>query len=169
MKTLPAELPPKLIGGSTSDTDEYMMLRAFQVSKDSDDPKAAQYPTSGVGAVIANKRFIISESSNRLVPKIRGQVRLTDPTAPERYYYIEHAERCAIFEAVRSGAPLDGATMYCTRFPCVDCARAISYVGITRLVVPTGFASESKWIDAQRAALSLLRMSNIVIRYFDPR
>lgn len=162
-------IPPQIVSKGKTAEDAYLMHRAFDISTQSDDPKAAQYPASGVGAVIVLNSEIISESANRLVPKLRGKYVIDDPNSPERYYYIEHAERCAIYDALNRGIQIYGSDMYCTRFPCVDCARAISFAGIQRLVVPTGFASESRWIDAQRAALSLLRMSEITVRYFDPR
>lgn len=158
-----------MIEGGLSSLDEYLMLQAFQVAMESDDPKAAQYPDSGVGAVIIKDDFIVSRSANKVVPRMVSKVTLDDPNSPERYYFIEHAERCAIFAALNAGIDLDRATLYCTRFPCVDCARAISLANITRLVVPTGFANETKWKDAQRAALSVLRRSDVTIRYFDPR
>lgn len=44
---------------------------------------------------------------------------------PEKYFWSEHAERRAIYEAARVGVPLEGASIYVTWFPCMDCARAI--------------------------------------------
>ena len=47
---------------------------------------------------------------------------------------IVHAEMSAISEAARRGEKLEGATLYCTTFPCHMCARHIIAVGIKRVV-----------------------------------
>src|SRR5690242_3026961 len=47
-----------------------------------------------------------------------------------RFIWLEHAERTAIFEAARRGIAIDGATLLSTDFPCTDCARAIVLTGI---------------------------------------
>jgi len=63
-----------------------------------------------------------------------------DDTAPERllrpekYKWIEHCERNAIFEAAKIGVPLDGCRIYLYGIPCIDCARAIIQVGIKEVI-----------------------------------
>lgn len=47
---------------------------------------------------------------------------------------IVHAEMAAISEAARTGAAVEGATLYCTTFPCHMCARHIVTCGIVRVV-----------------------------------
>lgn len=41
-----------------------------------------------------------------------------------------HAELNAILQAARYGPSIEGATLYCTMFPCYDCAKAIVNVGL---------------------------------------
>src|SRR3972149_4666305 len=48
---------------------------------------------------------------------------------PAKYLWSEHAERNAIYNAVRAGICLRGCTMYVHSHPCVDCARAIIQSG----------------------------------------
>jgi deoxycytidylate deaminase len=45
-----------------------------------------------------------------------------------------HAEMAAICEAACRGVELRGASLYCTTFPCHDCARHVVAVGIKRVV-----------------------------------
>lgn len=45
-----------------------------------------------------------------------------------------HAEMSAIIACARSGVSLDGATLYCSTFPCHNCAKHIINAGITRVV-----------------------------------
>ena len=148
-----------------SDLDEKLMKLAYAVSKESDDPKAIIVPRSAVGVVIARGSEVLSKSANRLPPKMRRSHSIKDPEAPERYVWIEHAERCAIYDAAIEGISVDGATLYCTRFPCVDCARAICYFRISRLVVGAGLSGDIDWIKPQRAALKMLRSSGVTVRY----
>lgn len=54
---------------------------------------------------------------------------------PEKYFWIEHAERNAIYNAARVGIPLLECTLYLNWLSCMDCARGIIQVGIRRVVV----------------------------------
>lgn len=45
-----------------------------------------------------------------------------------------HAEMHAITDASRRGVSLDGATLFCTTFPCHNCAKHIVAAGIKRVV-----------------------------------
>lgn len=53
---------------------------------------------------------------------------------PEKYFWMEHAERNTIYNAARCGTPLEGCTMIVTHPPCMDCARAIVQAGIVGVV-----------------------------------
>jgi len=45
-----------------------------------------------------------------------------------------HAELNAILQAADFGISIRGATMYCTMFPCFECAKAIVNVGIKEII-----------------------------------
>ncbi len=51
-----------------------------------------------------------------------------------KYVYMEHAERGAIYSAAANGISTRGATLICPWAACYDCARAIVAAGITKLV-----------------------------------
>lgn len=53
---------------------------------------------------------------------------------PLKYKYVEHAERNAIYRAVKIGAVTEDATMVSPWAACSDCARAIVQSGIKTLV-----------------------------------
>ncbi len=59
---------------------------------------------------------------------------------------IIHAEMSAICDASRKGISIDGATLYCTTFPCHICAKHIVASGIRRVVYlepyPKSYAAE---------------------------
>lgn len=147
--------------------DQYFLEQAFIEKACSDDPKAKYSSQSGVGAVIVRKNRLLSSSANVLPPVVKDAyvARGKEVANEERYFVIEHAERAAIFKAWSNREDLYKSTLYCTRFPCSDCARAIAWSGISRLVVPTGFSGETRWLDAQRAALRILRDARVTVRY----
>ena len=148
-----------------TEIDRDFLSLALKISRESDDPKAKVVPASGVGAIVANAELEYVASANIIPPRLRSHLTLKDTTDARRYTHIEHAERAAIFKACTSGFNVAGATMYCTRFPCSDCARAIVFSGIKRFVVPTGFSGEAGWVGSQRAALDILRIANVTVRY----
>lgn len=67
----------------------------------------------------------------RLVSKALPETSLRDIT---EYGRAVHAEMSALTSAARSGAPVRGATLYCTTFPCHMCAKHLAAAGIARVV-----------------------------------
>jgi deoxycytidylate deaminase len=156
---------------SQTEADFYFMNEAFVERMETDDPKGKIVLLSAVGTVIADRSHLLARSANVLPPSLKHLYSKTGKqvTEEDRYHLIEHAERAAIFKAFRAHADLSKATLYCTRFPCSDCARAIVWSGIKRTVFAGGFAGEKKWLSAQRAALRILRDGNVTVRYLTVR
>jgi len=157
--------------GRKTEADRFYLSLALEERRNSDDPKAALVPQSGVGAVIAGPQGVIAQSANVLPPPLKlhqtAQGRLV--SEEERYHFIEHAERAVILKALTSQQTLHGATIYCTRFPCSDCARAIVWSGIQRAVFAAGYSGEAHWLESQRAALHILRRASVTVRIFKAR
>ena len=55
-----------------------------------------------------------------------------------------HAEQNAISQAAKFGISVDGATLYCTMFPCYTCAKMLVNVGIQRIVAEYDYQSSEK-------------------------
>lgn len=89
-------------------------------------------------------------------------------TRPEKYDWIEHAERNAIYDAARRGIALEGASMHIRGFPCVECARAIAQAGIKNLYHgPTdGFDPVKYKFDKAKRILS--DRGVIMVKYYVP-
>ncbi len=89
---------------------------------------------TNIGAVIVGKdKEIVSSGYNSFPRGINDDIpeRLE---RPEKYFWMEHAERNAIYNAARIGVSTKGCTIYLSHwFPCVECARAIVNSGITTL------------------------------------
>lgn len=89
---------------------------------------------------------------------------------PEKYFWTEHGERNAIYNAARNGIKLLGSHAYITGFPCVDCARAIVQAGIIEIIVPTKeydpFFKAGRWSDWEKSfdkAKELLRAGGVTV------
>jgi dCMP deaminase len=150
---------------SQSEVDRQYLLRAFKERVLSDDPKGKVNPPSAVGAIIVGEAGILSSSANVLPPGLATDMFSSDGIIPDadRYFVIEHAERAAIFKALMLNKDLRGTTIYCTRFPCADCARAIIWSGITRAVFSDGPSKVSLWLQSQQAALRMMREAGITV------
>ncbi|HUS53849.1 MAG TPA: deaminase [Thermohalobaculum sp.] len=59
-----------------------------------------------------------------------------DRKSGEKFFWFEHAERNAIYNAARIGTAVGGCSIYVNRFPCADCARAIIQSGIGKVLCP---------------------------------
>jgi len=84
-----------------------------------------------VGAVIVKNDNIISFSYNGTP---RGWDNETQTIDGHTKSMVLHAEAQAIAKLAKSTLSSDGATLYSTLSPCIDCAKLISEVGIKRLV-----------------------------------
>lgn len=156
---------------SNTQADEQFMAAALAERANSDDPKALSVTQSGVGAIIVSHGQVVASSANVLPPVLREHRMLygLQIDDADRYHIIEHAERAAIYKALIERRSLERATMYCTRYPCSDCARAIVWAGIKRVVVGSGLRGEGRWIEAQRAAREIFRQSGVRVKVLNRR
>jgi len=83
--------------------------------------------------------------------------------APEKYLWIEHAERNAIYNAALHGASLQGCTLYCPWPPCIECARGIIQVGIIRVVVKS-FKIPERWRNNMSKSITMLKEAGVYLR-----
>ncbi|MDO5395931.1 MAG: dCMP deaminase family protein [Bacteroidales bacterium] len=84
-----------------------------------------------VGAIIVKDKMIISDGYNGTPVGFENVCEdengLTKP-------YVLHAEANAITKVARSNNSSDGATLYVTASPCLECAKLIIQAGIRRVV-----------------------------------
>ena len=81
---------------------------------------------------------------------------------PEKYKWIEHAERNTILMAAKQGKSLDKSTMYLNWYPCIECARAIIQCGITKLVCEKEpDYSDERWGEQFKIVTEMLDESEI--------
>jgi dCMP deaminase len=108
-----------------------------------------------VGCVIVQDRRILSTGYNGF-PRGCDDTREDRHERPIKYYWAEHAERNAVYNASRAGIVLLGSTAYVTMFPCADCARALVQSGVARVVAPIANYDCERWGASFRVARNIL-------------
>ena len=110
-----------------------------------------------VGALIVSGKMIISDGYNGTPSGFENvcedQDGLTKP-------YVLHAEANAITKIARSSNSSDGATMYVTASPCIECAKLIIQAGIKRVVYSEHYRLED--------GIELLKRAGIEVVYIEP-
>lgn len=109
-----------------------------------------------VGALIVKDKMIISDGYNGTPSGFENvcedENNVTKP-------YVLHAEANAITKIARSGNNSDGATLYVTTSPCIECAKLIIQAGIKRVIYGEKYRIED--------GILLLKRANIEVEYVD--
>lgn len=84
-----------------------------------------------VGALIVKDKSIISDGYNG-TPS--GFENLCEDENDRTKPYVLHAEANAITKVAKSSNSSDGATLYVTASPCIECSKLIIQAGIIRVV-----------------------------------
>lgn len=84
-----------------------------------------------VGALIVKERMIISDGYNGTPC---GFENVCEDENNKTKPYVLHAEANAITKVARSSNSSEGATLYVTSSPCIECAKLIIQAGIRRVV-----------------------------------
>lgn len=119
----------------------------------------------GVGAVIVNKDGI------DIVKGYNGFPKGVNDEVEERYFYplkdfwTIHAEQNAIYKASREGISINGCTLYCTYFPCANCAKAIIQSGIIKIISPQPDMTHKTWGETWKISLEMLTECGVEIKF----
>lgn len=106
-----------------------------------------------VGALIVKDKMIISDGYNGTPSGFPNICEENDVTFP----YVLHAEANAITKIARSGNNSDGATLYVTDAPCIECSKLIIQAGIKRVI----YARDYRLSDG----IDLLRRAGIDVEH----
>ena len=110
-----------------------------------------------VGALIVKDKMIISDGYNG-TPS--GFETVCEDDHGVTKPYVLHAEANAITKIARSSNSSNGATMYVTASPCIECAKLIIQAGIKRVVYSEKYRLED--------GLELLKRAGIEVLYINP-
>ena len=110
-----------------------------------------------VGALIVKNQRIISDGYNGTPSGFENVCEDgNNVTKP----YVLHAEANAITKIARSNNSSEGATLYVTASPCIECAKLIIQSGIKRVVYSEKYRLED--------GLELLKRAGIEVLYVNP-
>jgi dCMP deaminase len=142
---------------------EYFRNLAHQVKLKSKDENTQ------IGAIIVGKDKEIVSTGYNSFPRGLKDYEKERQERPEKYYWFEHAERNAIYNAARIGVSTKGCTMYLScGVPCSDCARGIINSGITRIFCERGDVTKGKhWEENYDRSWTMLEEAGIDIQFYD--
>lgn len=111
-----------------------------------------------VGAIVVKDKMIISDGYNGTPSGFENVCEdengLTKP-------YVLHAEANAITKIARSGNNSDGATLYVTSSPCIECAKLIIQAGIKREVYSDAYRLNDGVELLQRAGIEVVHAKEV--------
>ena len=110
-----------------------------------------------VGALLVKDRMIISDGFNGTPAGFENICE--DPATGKTKPYVLHAEANAITKVAKSGNNSQGATLYVTDAPCLECAKLIIQAGIKRVVYLIEYSV--------RDGIELLRRAGIEVCKYD--
>ncbi len=111
-----------------------------------------------VGALLVKDRMIISDGYNGTPVGFENvcEDEVTGRTKP----YVLHAEANAITKVAKSGNSSEGATMYVTTAPCLECSKLIIQAGIKRLVYKNSYSVTDGLELLERAGVEILNLTD---------
>ncbi|MCI7729498.1 MAG: dCMP deaminase family protein [Bacteroidales bacterium] len=107
-----------------------------------------------VGALLVKNQMIISDGYNGTPSGFENNCEDENFVSLP---YVLHAEANAITKVARSNNSSDGATLYVTASPCIECAKLIIQAGIVRVV----YGEEYRIRDG----IDLLREAGITVDF----
>ena len=107
-----------------------------------------------VGALLVKDRMIISDGFNGTPI---GFENICEDEEGRSKPYVLHAEANAISKVARSSNNSEGATLYITASPCLECAKLIIQAGIVRVV----YGENYRLMDG----IELLRRAGIEVTF----
>lgn len=108
-----------------------------------------------VGALIVKNRMIISDGYNG-TPE--GFENICEDENNKTKPYVLHAEANAITKVAKSNNSSEGATLYITTSPCMECAKLIIQSGIKRIVYFDSYHSTEGLELLKRAEIEIVNI-----------
>jgi len=144
--------------------DELFMRHVYLIGSKSKDI------STQIGAILVQDGGVVSEGYNGICRNDKATER---NKRPEKYYWFEHGERNAVYNAARNGIKTFGSIMYTNSTPCTDCARAIIQAGITEIVLHKQWENlwdkikGEKWNGHDDRSMIMFNEAGVAARWFD--
>lgn len=119
-------------------------------------------PSKKVGAVILapESMQMLSLGYNGMPRKVRED-KMHRWERPLKYKYVEHAERNALYNAVRHGTALEGSIAVVSMYPCCDCARGLIQSGIKMIITKDPQWNHERWGEDFRISKEMFEEAGI--------
>ena len=150
------------------DWDQLYITMCYLVGMRSRDPH------THVGSVIVDADNVLVSTGYNSLPRginIDKDAKRLSREDGEKYFWVEHAERNAIYNAARRGTTLKGCEIYVPWTPCTDCARAIIQTGISEVIIHQNGQdfydknTDGKWIESYKKVASMFLEAGVKVRY----
>jgi len=109
-----------------------------------------------VGALMVRDRMIISDGYNGTP---MGFENVCEDENGDTKPYVLHAEANAITKVAKSNQSSEGATLYITASPCMECAKLIIQAGVSRVVYSENYRNQD--------GIELLRRAGVITEYLE--
>ncbi len=109
-----------------------------------------------VGALLVKNKMIISDGYNGTPEGFENRCENDEDST---YPYVLHAEANAITKVAKSSNSSEGATMYVTASPCIECAKLIIQAGIRRVVYSESYRLDDGVKLMQKAGIDVIFLS----------
>lgn len=121
-----------------------------------------------VGCVFLNKDtlHILSTGYNGM-PRGIDETILDRWDRPDKYLWVEHAERNAIYNASLNGVNLSNSIVIVTMFPCADCMRGIIQVGAKYLCTRKPSCDQERWTKHFDISYQMIKEANIQLFFIE--
>ncbi|HOI49392.1 MAG TPA: dCMP deaminase family protein [Prolixibacteraceae bacterium] len=108
-----------------------------------------------VGALLVKNKMIISDGYNGTPA---GFENVCEDENGQTKPYVLHAEANAITKVAKSGNSSEGATLYVTSSPCLECSKLIIQAGIKRVVFTENYRIEDGINLLRRAKIEVVQV-----------
>jgi len=120
-----------------------------------------------VGCVIVSQENgILTTGYNGFPRGVANVDRRHSKSSNEKYFWFEHAERNAIYNAARHGVSLHLSKIYVNHFPCAECTRAVIQSGIKELNAPSPNQEDPHYKRSYEVAMEMLAETSVQLRLF---
>lgn len=108
-----------------------------------------------VGALLVKERMIISDGYNGTPAGFENDCEDENNLTKA---YVLHAEANAITKVAKSGNDSEGATLYVTTSPCIECSKLIIQAGIVRVVFLQRYSNTEGLDLLERAGIEVVHL-----------
>jgi dCMP deaminase len=152
-------MPSEILQSSIS-WDNYFLNLAEETATKSKDP------STKVGCIIVDKQNRIRSTGYNGFPSHVKDFAERYEKREQKLFFVEHAEKNAVYYAARLGVSLDNCKLYVRWHPCHECSKAIIQSGINEVIITNQEAREyyDRWRESIAYARIMLDEAGVSLR-----